>query len=142
MGTKRVVLISIVVILAIMAVYVLIARPTVVLPSIPVAVPASVPIKSIADAKNASGIDLRVRTNGTILAEVGGTPLAEIGYTPETLGNALKIGERVSAIPASTSAAIRLAPSLIPGLRTLLLNSALSAYFVLPVEVNLKLVPQ
>lgn len=140
MRPLQVALVAIAVILVIMVLYVFFAKPTVVLPSVPIPVAGAVALKNIVDSQNANGLDVRVRTDGKIIAEVAGKELAQVGYTPQTLGNTISLAEKV-AVPPSASATVRLAPALIPGLRALILNSALSAYYLLPVEVNLKLIP-
>lgn len=140
MRPMQVALVAIVVVLIILGLYVLIAKPTLVLPSVSIPVAGAAVLKNIADSQNANGLDLRVRTDGKIIAEVAGKELAQVGFTPQTLGNTVSLAEKV-AVPPSTSATLRIAPALIPGLRTLLLNAALSAYYVLPVEFNFKLIP-
>ncbi|MCC7164254.1 MAG: hypothetical protein IT331_17295 [Anaerolineae bacterium] len=140
MRPSQVALIAVAVVLLILAVYVLFAKPTVVLPSIPISIAGAAPLKSIVESQNASGLDVRVRTNGKIIAEVAGKQLAQVDYNPQTLGNSVGLVERM-AVPQTASAAVRLTPALIPGLRTLLLNSALTMYYLLPVELNLKLIP-
>jgi hypothetical protein len=141
MRPAQVALIGVTVVLLILVVYVFVAKPTVVLPSVSIAVPGAVALKNIVEQQNANGLDVRVRTDGKIIAEVAGKELAQVGYTPQTLSNVVGLAEKVVAVPPSTVATIKLAPMLIPGVRTLLLNSAITAYYLLPVEVNLKLIP-
>jgi hypothetical protein len=140
MRPLQIVLLSLVVVLVILAVYVLLARPTVVLPTQTIALNDSTPLNAALKNSSLNGLDVRVRSDGTVTASAQGQEVATIDYTPQQLANALDLGQKIG-LSAENRRMIRLGQILLPGLTYGILTNAYAAYHWLPLELNLRIVP-
>lgn len=139
MRPKQLALIGLLAVILILVLYVYIAKPTLVLPGITVALPPTIPLKGYMQQEKISGLDVRVRTDGKIIANAGAKELAIINYTPLTLANSIYLAEKM-LLPDPYKTTIRLVPIIFPGLTLNLLSIGMTAYYILPIEMNVRFI--
>jgi hypothetical protein len=135
-----VVLIGLVVVMCIVGLYALIAKPTVVLPTVTVPLTDNNALAAIARQQNISQFEVKARTDGKMFLTADGRDIGTVNYNPATLRNTVALASKV-ALPDNALTAIRILPVVFPGLALNAALTGLATFFVLPVELNLRFIP-
>ncbi len=139
------VLVVVLVLLCGLILYLVIARPVIVVPPVTIALSDNNAIASYERLLKVDQLDLTLRTNGRVSVAANGQRLAYLSYNLESLRNSADLAGRFLMPPLATVVAGGvvlwvLFPLVLPHLVWGLVLAGLSAYYILPIELTLRLV--
>jgi hypothetical protein len=140
MRILSIIIIGLVVVMCVVGLYALIAKPTVVLPTVTVPLEETNALTALARQQNINQFDVKARTDGTVSIQADGRDVGYVSYTPATLANAVTLASKVG-LPDNALTAMRILPMIFPGLALNASLTGLTTFFVLPLELNLRLIP-
>ncbi len=138
----------ILVMLAGLVLYLLIAKPVIVLPPVTVSLPADHPLQNYLTLLKIRQLDVTLRTNGRLSLAADGQRLGFLSYNLDSLRNAMELASRLLLPQSVGAAALGLTtpllllvcfPFLLPPFAWNLVMAGLWAYFIIPVEFTLRL---
>jgi hypothetical protein len=132
------VLIGVAVVIVLLALFVITARPTLVLPTYTVS-PASNPLVAYQQKLNVNALDVVLRTDGKVVINADGAELAHVSYNLYSLGNGVDLAVKM-LVPESTRKIIGIVPFIFPQSAWNAFLNTLLMYYVLPVEITVKFV--
>lgn len=133
------VLIGVTVVICILALYVLLARPVLVLPTVTVPVSENNTIGAYQRQLGINELNVIIRTDGKLTVTADGQQLAGLSYTLVSLSNISDRGQQMLLPPAARTA-IRLFPFLFPQLVSSINLTGQWMYYLLPVEMTIRIV--
>jgi hypothetical protein len=140
MRIVSIILIGLVLIICAAGLYAILTRQAITLPTYTYRLDPNSALTTLAHQQNISQFDVKARTDGRVYLKADGRDLGYVEYTPETLGNAVAYGS-VVGLPDNALTAMRILPMIFPGLTLNAWLSGLALFHVLPVELNVQLIP-
>jgi hypothetical protein len=139
MRRNQLTLIAVILALLIVVLYIFVAKPTLVLPTVTVVLPQASPLNAFARQLNFKELRLQVRTDGKTFVVADGKELAQVAYTPASLNNVIQLSEKF-LLPRNAASAIRPIPLLFPAWAANLSATGLTIYYVLPIEMTVRII--
>lgn len=139
MRRTHLVFIGAIVVICSLAIYVLLARPVLVLPTITVPVSESNAIGTYQRRLGINELNVILRTDGKLTITADGQPLARLSYTLASLNTTSGLAQQM-LLPPTARTAMRVFPFLFRELTLNLYYTSLLMYYVLPVEMNIRIV--
>ena len=133
------VLIGVTVVICILALYVLLARPVLVLPTVTVPVSENNTIGAYQRQLGINELNVIIRTDGKLTITADGQQLASLSYTLVSLNNTSDRAQQIFLPPVARTA-IRLFPFVFPQLASTMNLTGQWIYYLLPVEMTIRIV--
>ena len=132
-------LIGITAVICVVVIYVFLAKPVLVLPTITIPLSENNVIGAYQRQLRINELNIIVRTNGKLSITADNQQLANLSYTLDSLNNSSDLAQQMF-LPSLTRTTIRLFPFLFPQEAWKMYLSGLYLYYVLPVEINIRIV--